>query len=276
MKKLAFTLFILLLFVAVADAQEELVFKPGFSPEKKYTATISQTSNSEIKYAGSPEALKQLEERRAKNPPIKIAESTIQTIAKTGELVKGGAIFPIKVEYVRTKNSDNQIQVPSSTVVYGHCKVGETAVLDSIAPDKSTDKIRKSILNTVQKLVAEVYLPEKKLHIGDEFTIETPLKLPVAGMNVEMSIFTTYKLQHITKGFANFDVTQKYIIKPAYAGYIILGTGSGKGIAVYDIENHFNIKYELDTELSIDMSVKQLTMTLSSKGTYKQATVISK
>jgi hypothetical protein len=270
---------LLLLFIAfqfsLAQTKNELQFKIQFNPETKYDQTLDQTSHFEMKYSGDPEIIQILKEKGMQNPTITDNHSVIKSVLKTGKLTNK-TYFPLTIEFLKTTNSDNKIQIPDGTIIYGKETPGTMPTLDSIVSKGLDQELKKNILQIMQSTFAQINIPERKVKVGDVFSLDSPLSIPLASMQLEMNITTTYKLLSISNNVADFDVVQVYTMKTNTTKFPMNATGTGKGKLLYDVINNFNLQNKIDMEMSANILIEKMELNLISKTGFIQTAKISK
>ena len=256
-------------------SQNELTLKIQYSSETNYSQTIIQTSENYITYSGSKEFLQKIKEKGIQNPTVTNSTSTIKSAFKTGKL-NNKNFFPLTMEFLNTTNNDGKKIIPDGTIIYGHGTIDNMPKLDSIvSPDLNND-FKKELLQTMQSTFSQISFPDRKLKIGESFSQETPLSLPVLNNTIEMTMLTNYKLISIENNLGNFEVSQIYTMKSNISNNDIVATGSGKGKIVYDIKNNFFLKYQTDGEIEMDLKMKEISLKMKSKNTFIQDVIISK
>jgi hypothetical protein len=184
--------------------------------------------------------------------------------------------FHVTMKFIKTVSSDGKVAIPDGTVIYGKGTVSNMPTLDSIASTELSEEYKMGILQMLQSTFSQISFPERELKIGDEFAEQTPLSIPVAGMNIEMTIITNYKLVSIKNRVGNFEITQTYTLRINDSKFPISATGKGKGSLQYDIPNSNYSQYQIDTEIDINMKHEQFNLNIKSKSGFMQTTVISK
>lgn len=271
--------FLLLLFISiqlsVAQNKNEFQFKIQYNPETKYDQTLDQTSYLEMKYAGEADFMQTLKDKGVQNPTIIDNHSIIESVMKTGKLTNK-TYFPLTIEFLKTTNSDNKTQIPDGTIIYGKGTLGNMPTLDSIVSKGLNEEFKKGILETMKATFAQINIPERKVKVGDVFDIDTPLSIPVASLQMDMTITTTYKLLSIKNNVADFDISQVYTMKTNTTKFPMNATGTGKGKLLYDVVNNFNLKYQIDMEMSANMKIEKIELDIKSKTGMIQSAKISK
>jgi hypothetical protein len=274
MRKIILLLLTLTQISCYSQSKDGLTFKVQYKPETKYSQTIEQTSHTDMKYSGSEEFLQKLKDKGVQNPTITDKVSKIESVFKTGKLTDG-TNFPLTMEFVRTTSSDGKKDIPDGTLVYGLGSIGNMPTLDSIVSEGLDEEFKKTLLQAMQSTFSQLSFPEKKVKVGESFSRESPLSIPIAGVTIEMTITTNYKLLSITNGIANFDVSQVYKMKSTITKYTIKATGSGKGKLLYDVSNNYYLKYQIDTEMGMNVKLDNFDLDLNSKSGFIQTTVIT-
>lgn len=274
MRKFILLLLTLTQIPCYSQTKDELTFKVQYKPETKYSQTIEQTSHTDMKYSGSEVFLQKLKDQGVQNPTIIDNVSKIESVFKTGKLTDG-TNFPLTMEFVKTTSSDGKKDIPDGTLIYGRGSIGNMPKLDSIVSDGLDEEFKKILLQAMQSAFSQLSFPEIKVKVGESFSSESPLSIPIAGVTVEMAITTTSTLLSITNGVADFDVSQIYIMKSAITKYTIKATGSGNGKLLYDVSNNYYLKYQIDTEMEMNMNLDNFDLDLNSKTGFIQTTVIT-
>lgn len=275
MKKISLQILIVTAFSFTSQSQDSLIFKVQYSPETNYAQTIEQTTHSNIKYLGSDEFLKNIKDKGISNPTITDKTSTIQTLFKTGKLTNK-TDFPLTIEFLKTTSSDGKQEIPDGTLIYGHGSISSLPSLDSIVASGLDEEIKKVVLQTMQSTLSQLSLPEKRVKVGESFSTDTPLSIPIAGVTLDMTITTNYKLLSITNGIANIDISQVYTMKTTITEHTMQGTGSGKGKLSYDTLKNYYLNYQINTEMNMTLQLDNFGLDLTSKSGFVQSTVITK
>lgn len=275
MKNSLLLLFVISIQLSVAQTKNELQFKIQYHPETKYEQTLDQTSHLEMIYAGEADFIQSLKEKGVQNPTVIDNHSVIESVFKTGKITNN-TYFPLTIEFLKTTNSDNKTQIPDGTIIYGKGTLGNMPTLDSIVSKGLSEEFKKGLLQTMQATFAQINIPERKVKVGDVFDIDTPLSIPLASIQMDMTITTTYKLLSIINNIADFDVSQAYTMKTNTTKFPMNATGSGKGKLLYDVVNNFNLSYQIDMEMSANVKIEKIQLDIKSKTGMIQSAKISK
>ncbi|MFB9079546.1 hypothetical protein ACFFLS_06640 [Flavobacterium procerum] len=273
MKKTLLLLLILPLFNYGLSAQV-LDFKTGYSPETIYNQTTISSSDYKVTYTGSEKTLDLFKKNGTQNPSKIKNRFTVETVSKTGKIDQNGN-FPITIEYVKSIDKKGNSIIPSGTMLYGNATLSSMPQMDSIVADNAEESFKNAIFETVKSTFSQLVMPQKKLKIGESFVQESPLTIPIAGVNIEMVINTTYILKSMNSKNAFFDITQTYTMKLLDNRFETEGTGTGTGKLIYDIPHHFIYENIMDMELDLNLKHTDFGINLTSKNRYKQKAQIS-
>ncbi|SHG92154.1 hypothetical protein SAMN05443549_108133 [Flavobacterium fluvii] len=275
MQKTILFLFLIASHLCSAQSKNEFQLKIQYNPETSYNQTMDQTSHIEMKYSGDPEIMQKIKGKGIQNPTVNDSHSIVESVYKTGKL-SAKKDFPLTIEFLKTTNSDNKITIPNGTIIYGKGTVGNMPTLDSIVSNGLSEEFKKNILQTMQATFAQINIPERKVKVGEVFALDTPLSIPMAGVQLDMTITTTYKLLNIKNNIADFDISQVYTMKSSTTKFPMNAAGTGKGKLLYDVINNFNLKYQMDMEMSANVKNEKIELDIISKSGIIQTARISK
>jgi hypothetical protein len=160
--------------------------------------------------------------------------------------------------------------VNSETTIYGQVKEGIFKA-DSMKAKGLTDTAEKKISQMMNAIQNKVKFPDHPLHVGDTFTQEVPINIPMAESNGEITIKATYKLVSIADGNAYFDINQDANMQMNIKGASLTISGVGAGKMVFSMKNSFPSDYTTALNLKVDAKVNTLIVkgTMVINGTYK-------
>lgn len=254
---------------------DTVTFKIQYQPEQKYNNTSERTSHTIIKYSGSEKALQKLKSMGIQNPTISDKKSQTEWILKTGKL-EDETNFPATVEYMSTSINDGETGIPIKANFSGKFLGDHLPVFNSVVSDGLDEKDKTTLLQSLQNNFTQFSFPEKKIKIGEQFSIENPSTIQMVGLKVDIGVTTTYQLISISKNIANFDVVQQYTLNPKYMDNSFKGTVSGKGHLVYDIDHTIVLNYTMNTEMEITKKLDSFDFDLKSSSGIIQTTSLSK
>lgn len=272
--------FLLVLLLATlfnyGQSNQILDFKIQFSPQTIYNQTMSSSAEYELTYDGSQEFLESIKNSGVKNPTTSKTTIVMESVFKTGKTNADGN-FPVTIEYLKSLDSNGKTIIPNGTIIHGKGSTSNLPQLDSIVSKDLDETTKNSIFQIVQSSFAQLALPEKKLKIGESFSQESPLKLPIGGLNFDMIITTTYKLESIVNKNAFFDIDQVYTAKVVDKNDNNINvSGSGTGKLIYDISNHYPTQNTIDLKLTFDLKKEDISLKLISLSSIKQEAKITR
>lgn len=258
-------------FTFISYSQDSVTFKTQFKPEKNYRQTLEQNNYSIIKYSGSDEFIQKLNEKGVQNPTTASSNSTTELIMKVGKLTEKSE-YPMTIEFQKTTSSDGKKIIPDGTIIYGHSSNGTMPKLDSIVSNELKEDFKRTFLKSMQSTFDQIVLPEKTVKVGESFSIHTPFSMPLADVTLEMDITTNYKLESIKSGIAYFKVLQTYTLKSKITKYTINATGNGEGELEYDITNNYNLKYQVNTQIKLNVQLDKFSIDTTTDNSIIQTT----
>lgn len=275
MKYIFTFLFLSVHLLSFSQKGNEVTIKVRHTPNTTYNQMIRLTSDMKMLYTGSPEFLENIKNKGVDNPMVvsTVRDTELRTV--TGALSNDNT-FPLTMEFVSSKSGDGKKIIPDGTIIYGRGFPDKLPVLDSIASNGLEESLKNIILTTSQSLFSQLKMPEKTLRVGESFSIDNPITIPIASLTMDMMITTTYKLLNIKKGIAEFDMTLVYKLKGEMEDYPISATGAGTGKMFYNVKHSFYDKYEIVSEMTMQMKQDNFGLDLTTKTSHTMTNVITK
>jgi len=245
--------------------QEAAQFKYEIKPNKKYTKHLSISSISEVNFIADQETLNLIESQGHKLPINTEITSEMTTEIITGDRINNGEIITEKnyreMSLYTMVNGDKKIQKSpySGTKILGKYDKHNKFLIDSIIGQWLTPQMRYFYSETLEGLEKKIKFPQNNLKTGDSIENETPLNIPIQGMDPVKAIIKTYYILKEVKGNkAVFEFNQVVSLDPIWGQDNINLIGVGKGAAKYDIDENQLIKYtsEIPMELTIKINEK--------------------
>ncbi|MEO6977104.1 MAG: hypothetical protein ABI113_01960, partial [Mucilaginibacter sp.] len=248
-----------------AQAQKAIVFKMKYLPNHAYAMATGMTMKFDVNLSGNEDIIEKLKTQGITQPMKATMVMSLSGNTKTGQTA-ADEVFPMTVTYkldsMSVKIADKDIPMPpklnTSTTIYGHAGKEGRFKADSISGNKMKDTSEKKITQMMNAIQNKIKFPEKPLHIGDSFTQEMPVNIPIAEGEGNTNINVTYKLVSIDNGIANFDIVQNADIQLNVKGVTLKITGTGTGKLVYSIKNSFPIDYKTTLNLAIDGNISNM------------------
>jgi len=267
MKNIYRFILILILTSCSNKTSQTIDFKVGYSPNKEYRLSQTQTSENNVKYNGSDEILSNLKNNGVANPTITNTTSIMKSISKTGEL--DGNQFPLDIEVLESSNKT----LNKGMRMHGKSMDGITKI-DSITNSPMTEKKKIELLTSMETSLNNIKYPERKISIGESFEQTSITSMPIADVTIELEIKSIYTLNKIENGVGYFDLNQIYEIKSATKDYVMSLDGTGQGKINYDIEQQFFTKYYSEMEMNLKTELELFNIEIQTKSVTNQTTEI--
>jgi hypothetical protein len=251
-------------------------FNVHYNPQTKYKCVMQQSSDNKLTYSADDEFLKDLKDNGIKNPTITKRESTIESLVKTGESNKYN-YFPLTIEITNISDTTLKKALPVGSLIYGSESNDGPPEIDSISSATLPQVTKNALLKAMKAVFTQTTFPKKKLSIGEDFSNEATVSIPIAGIKFDINMTTNYKLSRIISGTAIFDVLQTSTIKTNLTGHKITLTGDGSGKLIYDMKNNIYKEYEMSSKMKMHLVLDKFTLDDSTATSFKQTTeIISK
>jgi len=266
---------IALMCVAVTQiwAQQGVVFKIKYLPNKNYQTNVSVDMKVNATVTGDQQILDKLKEQGITQPVNANLSIALGGAMKTGVL-GADKTMPVNMDYkinnVSVSANGNQVPIPPKATekdikMAGRISQDWHIKLDSAngkAVSDSAQKKMEQMMNMIQK---QIQFPDKPLKPGDTFTQGGPVNVPVSknGADVKINFGTTYKLVKIEGDKAYFDLTPTFSMNMQMKNISIDMSGTGTGKMVYSIKDNF----PLSKEGNINMKIKVTSPKVNVDGT---------
>lgn len=273
MKKITTLLFVLGLAVNL-NAQQTIEFKIEYKENTTYIQTSKANTQVETVYKGDKDMLDMLAAQGIENPTIN--KNLITTISKTKAGKLKGTEIPLVIELSMDSGENMPNVLPTGTAIYGRMNKNAAPVYDSIHAPGMDAAMKEMFFTTMKNIASQVYVPARKVKVGEAFTVDTPLKIPAGPIELVLKNIITYKLVKVEGKKAYFDVKYAITMDSEVEGTTMKATGDGAGTIVYDIENSFIVNNDGTIDMNMDMDVMGMMLTIKSKVQTVQNTVIAK
>jgi hypothetical protein len=255
------TIVLLILISMTSCAQESVLFKTEFKPNKKYKTQLKTTSYTEIEFIADQEIIDRIKNQGIKLPMITESETNMSTDIITRELDENGE-FSATMEYGKiisttTINGETSTKEKpySGMKILGKYDIENKFKVDTIIGDKVSEQMRTVLKTTLENVQQAVKFPEKPMKVGDTFKSEIPMTIPMEGMNpIYIKINMEYLLKEIKENKAFFDLKQTVSLDISQDQLNVTASGTGTGTSKYNIKENYLTKYK--SELPMDMTIK--------------------
>lgn len=286
MKKI-FVLALMCLTFVQLRAQNGVVFKIKFMPNRTYKSDMSLNMKLNANVTGDTSVLAKLKSSGI-TPPI----AAILDFGLTGDM-KSGAVasdnsFPLNIDYKFTKltvsANGKEAPIPPSVSekdikATAHVTSDGTMVIDSAGGKKADDTTRNKMKQMMGLFQKQIQFPAKAMKPGDSFTQTVPMNLPLgknAGGDIKINYNTTYKLTSIKDGKAYFDVVPNFTMDFSIQNKMSVNiTGTGLGKMVYSIKDNFPVSNNGDYTLKINFKSDKVNVDANGTITGNSTTAIN-
>lgn len=270
-------------------AQQAVVFKLKYIPNQKYTTSINMKMDMTLDMQADEATMSKVKSGGMTLPMVFKMDTQMESEMITGAMNKTAATFPLTISYKdisshQTLNNQELPQQASPLIgqqITGACDINGKLKLDSIPATDPNSKIKSMIATMLNKLFEQMKFPDKPMNIGDTFTQNVPMDIPLPGFKANFNITILYKLIAINNGTADFDIDQtaafsfdpnQTTTKPGMKG---TGSGSGAGKLKFDIAKNILTDMQTDLLLSFNMTIDKMTLSGSAKSVQTQHTSIA-
>ncbi|MGB3182863.1 MAG: hypothetical protein WBB45_15840 [Cyclobacteriaceae bacterium] len=275
MRKFTVVLSLFLLSLSFACSQEEkneVLVKVAYKPNSSYNSTLKVESNSTMNFEGADAMIEQMKSMGMELPMVVDAVQTIEFTVDT-ESQTGDESYPVAIEYQKVSNEQKLSgkSMPGNPSplegmkVYGEIDQQGKMSMDSIGGSIDA-RMKQSILKAANSMMNSMEYPEKAVKIGESFTQEIPVSIPIPGAGpISMQIVSEYTLDRIEGSKAYFNLKMNMDEIEADIDAI----GNGEGTAVYDMD--ISQMSSMDSNMDMEMTImtEQFTMTSKSKTSTK-------
>ena len=274
-KPIAILFFITLFSCSTPPKPEGVILKVQFQPEKTYHISTIRGTETVITYSGQDIAMRKIKSMGVKNPTISKVRTKTDAELVTGKS-SADSSFQVNLTYKKIMSLDGKNEIPEGTVVQGEIKGEELPAFNKVVSNTLSIDQRIQLLQTVQNTFEQFKFPEQRLKIGDQFSVDRPVSMPMEGSTIAIVVTTTYKLLSIKNDIAQFELSQSYLMTPKTMDNSFTGTGSGKGQLSYDIANFLITDYSIKTELEMNKKLDYYEFDLKTSNEFSQETKLVK
>lgn len=270
MKNLIVIVVLLFIFSCSTNQPKDtrLLFSVKIKPETKYAIETKNAFQTEIRYEGKEKAMNKLRSMGIKNPNTMSRGSQSKMILKAEKMLDN--YIPVTLEIAKSTGSNGQPDISQGISVNGESVGGNMPEFHSIASAKPADIDDKAFLQGIQNNFSRLNLPEKRLNIGEQFTVESTLTIPMEKSHVEIAVSTSYKLVNMVNGLANFDIIQNYEMNQLRMDNSFSGNGGGSGKLVYSAEKNMVTSLEMKTKLEMNKKLENFLFILKTNSEFAQ------
>lgn len=263
MKKSLHTIALLLFIGVGAKAQKQMMFKMVVAPKHDYALLMKMNLNMEMNVTGDTAMINKMKGSGQAFPIVMVMESGTNGDIKTGALNAANKIpFTMTMQTLPSKMTMNGKETPipmpaTNETMFGTYTTDGKMTLDSIAGKKIDDATKAAMIKMIDGMKAAVKFPDTPMKIGDTFTQDTPMDLPISGMASKLNSKTTFKLISIDNNKAYFDLKYELTMDMNGSAMAIKMAGGGDGKMVFDIAASYPTAMQSNMNVNYSMTMPQ-------------------
>ncbi len=251
-------------------AQKEIQFQVKYKPNKTYITNMVNNMQMEMDFDLDSAKKKEMEGTGMKLPMHMnmLQEMTLST--KTGAAGADKRI-PMTMTYdkvgITMTMNGNETRQPDKLAgmkILGYATEEGKVSIDAIEGN-SDATMKEALQKMISQVLKSVEFPNKAMKIGDTFTQDVPMEMPVNGNSLNMLINVRYTLKEIKGSQAFFDYTQSISMNFKIEKGNSRATGSGEGKMVYDIPANYITDTTGDMIMNMNMQVGEMEMKMNLK-----------
>jgi hypothetical protein len=263
MKKI-FLITLLCLSLVKLKAQEGIVFKMQYMPNRTYKSTIGIAVKVNAEVTGSQSVIDKLKSQGISSPVEGNLAAGITGEMKTGSMGVDNAV-PMDMEYKVSNISANangkDFPIPPMVTekeinIKGRItRDGQLQLVDSAQGKAVSDSTKARMQHIISMVQKEIRFPSRPLKVGDSFTDTIPIHIPGHGDSyMQANAKAVYKLVSVANGNAYFGVVPTFILNFKMHDATIDITGMGIGRLIYSIKDNFPISKETTMNIKIKVT----------------------
>jgi hypothetical protein len=275
MKRLFTLLF--LLFPITVIGQNGKIFNIYYKPDKIYIIQSETTSETKMYLKGDKSVIDRLNQSGSQFPLTLIMTISSQYTSLTGATTTE-KVVPIKFYFQneQTKTNFNNNTSLQASSLNGLTVEGVYINQNTFVPNPNSilglDETKKqNLLKALDMSQNQITFPKKELKIGDQFTQNNTMVIPVSGFSPLQSIVTsTFTLLDTIDGIAKFKIDQTYKLDKSDPNFKVEFKGTGVGSAEYNIPNSFLNNQIIKSKISIIIKLPNVDMLMDLDNTINE------
>ena len=114
------------------------------------------------------------------------------------------------------------------------------------------------------------------MKIGDEFTQDIPMSIPIAGASpLNLVITTIYKLKSISNNMATFDTKNKVALDANLDQGTAVASGDGTGVMEFDMKQSYVSRFKSVMQMNFEVQAGQVKIKAKTKADSDQVVKFS-
>jgi len=242
-------------------AQNSVTIDIQHIPGKTYKTGLVQSIDMEMNFKGDSAILKALIDNGQQFPVIMKMSSEMALTTKAGARRADNKV-PLVMTYdkININQTFNGEEVSQTNNPFAGARVEGISLGDGkMQIDTIIGDIQPEMKNMVRNMLASVQsgikYPSTALKVGDSFTQELPMSIPIPEAAMEMQSKLVYTLKEIRNNTAIFDIQQTISMKMDMNTINSTGSGggSGSGTLIYDISKLHPSLVDSDINMNLEM-----------------------
>lgn len=266
-----------------AWCDDGVIPKMGPQPNRTIETVTTESADFEFNAIGNENLLAEKSRQRGVQFPIRVSNyATTKLMRATGPLRADNTYtYESKVvDYTAYSEDAQGKRIPvqgnalkrTGLLLKGNVDAKGEINIESVTAPNITDQERK-VIDSALKPISDainraVIGPDKPLKIGDGYTQQIPMALPIPGQQpLKLAIEATYKLIRIVKNIAFFDIIMRMQadMKGADPSFHLDMSGSGKGSMQYDIKSQLQVSSDTDLEMKMAIHTGEIEMAVKAQ-----------
>jgi hypothetical protein len=266
-----------LLFPITVIGQNGKIFNIYYKPDKIYNIQSETTSETKMSLKGDKSVIDRINQNGSQFPLTILMTISEQFTSSTGAATTE-KVVPIKFYFQNeqtktTYNNNTSVQAnPLNGLKIDGVYINQkTFVLNPNSVSGLDESKKQNLLKALEMTQNQITFPQKPLKIGDQFTQNNTMLIPVSGFNPIQSIITsTFTLLDTIDGIAKFKIDQIYKLDKSDPNFKVEFMGTGYGSADYSIPNNFLNSHLIKSKISIVIKLPNVDMIMDLDNTINQ------
>lgn len=273
------TILIILLFTIIIFGSDGIIFKVRVHPSRVYKIRTDLEIKGLIDYVAEKEILDGIKAKGIQFPMETYAKKDYLTIIETNAPKPDGTFnFTTSFDDVKYMQVINGVEIDKTENQFinedveleGYYSIDGKMNLNTIEGKSLSDEMKKTLRQVFASNQVNVEFPDYPLQIGDTFTQETPISIPVNGMSAKIVSKVEYKLVDITDEDAVFLTESTYkMVSNTNNNNKVIVSGGGKGKVIFDLDETYMISYASENDMNMEIEAENLK--IISKNTTKSS-----
>lgn len=281
MKKIILTLALTGILIS-GFSQKNVTFQIKFKPDYQYSTDMKILTTSEIDFDGDETVLNQIKSSGMTLPMMIDMNQNIVSVMKTGKFNSKGEV-PLTLEFstFEMEQTMNGQAMPGGQQLSGMKMTGfgdkkGKMRFEDIQGEGISDDMKKTTMEMMEKMQSQVAFPEKPMKIGDEFTQDIPMSIPIAGASpLNLVITTIYKLKSISNNMATFDTKNKVALDTNLDQGAAVASGDGTGVMEFDMKESYVSRFKSVMQMNFEVQAGPMKIKAKTKADSDQVVKFS-